>query len=666
MSPSNVRQGEYYMKNFIYLTLILSLFLTSSFALDPDSTLCFEVDSTAYAKTINPVLRENTDILMIYASFWDQDVIYGSAELPSYWESTEDSIIAFYDAMSYGSANYTVSTLIRDSPSADSCIMVDNSFAYWDSVMEFGTESLYTKMGHLNDEILYKARAENSAAFHDVEVVIINYHHGPVFHQFFAIASLGHISFPYVDGPGVSQPFGGGGEPALLRVTYHEFGHLLPLGHHDTGQYCRMEDQIYDYSDGPTSYCPIHLMSIDWIPSSRITTVTSNQTNVSIYDVRDPASDVYKIPIYGSEYFLVANHQQTYYDDHHEGTGLLVWHAPSSYNYNADLESAEGRWNWEKETCQGAPNVYTWPFATSSPNPLSGEDELDLYNKTVCDNGVIVYGQFHPGMAGDAEDFWNPTTPSFTPSSNPNTSRNSGAFSDISIIVKSETNGVIVADLLVDSPPQTPQNFGINVSGDHPVLTWTANTETDLDHYVLYKSYASFSKPPQVQTTTVTLTTNSYTDQNLDLNGTRTHIASYKVKAVDDADNESPYSTTKTAKGNAGISKSSDTGSDTPLPDKFSISATYPNPFNPSTNISFANPVPAEITVEVFDLQGRMVSIGQPKSYQAGYHSQLWSPSKEIGSGLYIIRVTMVSKLVAQDGEFPAQHQATQKVLLVR
>ncbi len=345
------------------------------------------------------------------------------------------------------------------------------------------------------------------------------------------------------------------------------------------------------------------------------------------------------------------------------GTGLLIWHRIT--NSNADLESAEGRWNWEKETCQGVSNTYSWPFATTSSNPDNGEDELDLYNKTVCDNGVRIFHQFHPGMAGDQEDFWNTSAPDFTPSSNPNTKNDSGSFTDISVIVQSETNGVIVVDLLVDSPPQTPQNFDYSTSGGHPYLSWTANTETDLDHYVLYARYTELSPPGGTYTRTIDVYTNSYTDTYIDTPGKTLRIY-YKVKAVDDSNNESPYSTAISKTGTGFAWKKLADGNNPHIPENYNVGKAYPNPFNPSTKLTLAVPQVSEVSIEVLDIMGRLVQQIEPKIFEAGYHNYLWQPSSGVCSGLYIIRILITSKEASLRNDLPNHYQKVQKVLLVR
>jgi hypothetical protein len=70
----------------------------------------------------------------------------------------------------------------------------------------------------------------------------------------------------------------------------------------------------------------------------------------------------------------------------------------------------------------------------------------------------------------------------------------------------------------------------------------------------------------------------------------------------------------------------------------FSLGQNYPNPFNPSTSISFVLPVRSVVTLEVFDLLGRVVEILINGEMTSGDHSIQWSP-RNIPSGVYFYRL---------------------------
>jgi photosystem II stability/assembly factor-like uncharacterized protein len=80
--------------------------------------------------------------------------------------------------------------------------------------------------------------------------------------------------------------------------------------------------------------------------------------------------------------------------------------------------------------------------------------------------------------------------------------------------------------------------------------------------------------------------------------------------------------------------------SDPNIPSQYSLAQNYPNPFNPSTTISFDLPVSDEVTIEVFDISGRLVNtIEKSKMYSAGSHS-LRFEGGNLSSGVYFYRIT--------------------------
>ncbi|HEY2956536.1 MAG TPA: galactose oxidase-like domain-containing protein [Candidatus Eisenbacteria bacterium] len=85
----------------------------------------------------------------------------------------------------------------------------------------------------------------------------------------------------------------------------------------------------------------------------------------------------------------------------------------------------------------------------------------------------------------------------------------------------------------------------------------------------------------------------------------------------------------------------SDTGS--LIPASFALRQNQPNPFNARTTIRFELPVGAMVKLEVFDLQGRRLSVLADRYYAPGYHSVEWDKRSRDGAtaqpGVYFYRI---------------------------
>ena len=71
---------------------------------------------------------------------------------------------------------------------------------------------------------------------------------------------------------------------------------------------------------------------------------------------------------------------------------------------------------------------------------------------------------------------------------------------------------------------------------------------------------------------------------------------------------------------------------------EFSLLPAYPNPFNPVTNISFVVDKSSEISLKIFDVNGKLVQVVNPKMYQSGVHNIQWNASS-LSSGMYLIHM---------------------------
>lgn len=83
------------------------------------------------------------------------------------------------------------------------------------------------------------------------------------------------------------------------------------------------------------------------------------------------------------------------------------------------------------------------------------------------------------------------------------------------------------------------------------------------------------------------------------------------------------------------------------LPDNFSVSSAYPNPFNPSTNISFDLPSSSKVRIEVFDITGRLVSVLTNQVYEAGSHQVVFN-AKGLATGTYIVKANLAGTVKTQ------------------
>jgi hypothetical protein len=89
------------------------------------------------------------------------------------------------------------------------------------------------------------------------------------------------------------------------------------------------------------------------------------------------------------------------------------------------------------------------------------------------------------------------------------------------------------------------------------------------------------------------------------------------------------------------------------LPKEFSLRQNYPNPFNPSTNIEFALPEQAVVSLKVYNLLGREISTLVSGKLNAGIHKIEFNASG-LSTGLYFYRI--------QAGSF----MQTKKMMLIK
>ena len=89
------------------------------------------------------------------------------------------------------------------------------------------------------------------------------------------------------------------------------------------------------------------------------------------------------------------------------------------------------------------------------------------------------------------------------------------------------------------------------------------------------------------------------------------------------------------------------------LPEAYALEQAYPNPFNPVTTLSFSLPEMSEVSLSIYDLQGREVASLLSGMMDAGYHSVNWDASNH-SSGMYFVKM------------LAGNHAETQKLMLIK
>ena len=68
----------------------------------------------------------------------------------------------------------------------------------------------------------------------------------------------------------------------------------------------------------------------------------------------------------------------------------------------------------------------------------------------------------------------------------------------------------------------------------------------------------------------------------------------------------------------------------------------YPNPFNPSTTIEYAIPSESNVSLKVYDINGKLVIILTDGLQKAGYYKKVFNGIGS-ASGIYFYRITASS-----------------------
>jgi parallel beta-helix repeat protein len=193
-----------------------------------------------------------------------------------------------------------------------------------------------------------------------------------------------------------------------------------------------------------------------------------------------------------------------------------------------------------------------------------------------------------------------------------------------------------------DYPPKTPDSLKATSLNDMILLSWKPNTESDLSHYVVYKSTSPGFIPDSSKLIgQVPKDSSVFRDYTFIMG--KTYY--YRVSAWDLTGHESEYSDELQVSA-TDVGDSTEEGP--PMPRMYQVRQNYPNPFNPSTTIVYYLPdvgyQPAEVEIVIYNLLAQRVRTLVKERKYPGQHRVTWDgkddEGNDLASGIYFYKLT--------------------------
>jgi hypothetical protein len=197
----------------------------------------------------------------------------------------------------------------------------------------------------------------------------------------------------------------------------------------------------------------------------------------------------------------------------------------------------------------------------------------------------------------------------------------------------------------LDAPwfvPVELASFNASLVNNDVLLSWTTASELNNQGFEIEQSFdnQNFSRIGFVPGFGTTTESKSYSFR---ISDAPSGVQYYRLKQIDFDGTFEQYNSVEV---------------DVPVIQEFALYQNHPNPFNPSTTISFSIPVESNVSINLFNILGQQVATLTNSDFQAGNHKIEFNV-KELSSGTYIY--TLEAKGV--DGK---NFTSTKKMLLLK
>ena len=184
-------------------------------------------------------------------------------------------------------------------------------------------------------------------------------------------------------------------------------------------------------------------------------------------------------------------------------------------------------------------------------------------------------------------------------------------------------DGTLTIDSTENILPVELSNFTADINQNNALINWSTASERNNSGFDIERSEMNdtWTKVGFVQGKGNSTSQNFYLFADRNLN---TGKYKYRLKQIDyNGNHEYFYLQNEITIG---------------TPDEFSLNQNYPNPFNPETKIDYRLPDDGNVTLSIYDINGRLISTLINGQVSSGYHSVNFNAS-DVSSGIYYYKL---------------------------